>query len=650
MVKAYCNRGAHRTGARIVTLKIEILSAPQGDALPVEVVERKGLGHPDTIADAVAESASLALSRRYQAEFGRILHHNVDKVLLAGGAAEPAFGGGRVTKPMELFLAGRATAAAGGKHIPVDEIAAGAAKDWVRANLPELDPEQHLKVHSLIRPGSADLVALFERQQKGGAYLANDSSIGVGFAPLSRLETAVAAIERRLTGAETRRAHPEIGADVKVLGLRDGDSARFVIAAALIGRHLAGAAQYHAAKEAIAALARETAAASGFRDPAVSVNAADDASPGSLYLTVTGLSAESGDDGQAGRGNRVNGLITPFRPMTIESVAGKNPVTHVGKLYNIAAGLIAEAVAAALPELGAVHCYLASQIGRPIEDPLSATVLGAAKGRRGIRRYEAEIARIVNGELARIGGIAAELVEGRIALDRWPLRAPPLEAWATLSDAHRALLDEIAFEAGNTAEYTGRKRFSPRTMAEMAKVPREKFVRSGDEETAYLNMPLPIGYGQTISQPYIVALMTDLLDLTGGERVLEIGTGSGYQAAILSGLAREVYSIEVVEPLAQEAAAKLARLGYRNVEVKAGDGGRGWPEKAPFDAIIVTAAAGEGIPPDLVAQLRPGGRMVIPVGAGRLAQNLMLVTKDEAGRVSEKSVLPVAFVPLVKGS
>jgi protein-L-isoaspartate(D-aspartate) O-methyltransferase len=144
--------------------------------------------------------------------------------------------------------------------------------------------------------------------------------------------------------------------------------------------------------------------------------------------------------------------------------------------------------------------------------------------------------------------------------------------------------------------------------------------------------------------------MTDLLDLTGGERELEIGTGSGYQAAILSGLAREVYSIEVVEALAQEAAAKLSRLGYRNVEVKAGDGGRGWPEKAPFDAIIVTAAAGEGIPPDLVAQLRPGGRMVIPVGAGRLAQNLMLVTKDEAGRVSEKSVLPVAFVPLVKGS
>jgi protein-L-isoaspartate(D-aspartate) O-methyltransferase len=209
------------------------------------------------------------------------------------------------------------------------------------------------------------------------------------------------------------------------------------------------------------------------------------------------------------------------------------------------------------------------------------------------------------------------------------------------------LLDEIAADAADTAHHTGRARFAPRTMAAMATVPREDFVRGGDEDSAYLNLPLPIGYGQTISQPYIVALMTDLLDLAGGERVLEIGAGSGYQTAILSVLAREVFSVEVVEPLACAAAEKLARLGYRNVEVRSGDGAKGWPEKAPFDAIIVTAAAGEGVPPDLVAQLRPGGRMVIPVGKGRWSQNLLLITKDEAGRVAEKSVLPVAFVPLV---
>jgi protein-L-isoaspartate(D-aspartate) O-methyltransferase len=209
------------------------------------------------------------------------------------------------------------------------------------------------------------------------------------------------------------------------------------------------------------------------------------------------------------------------------------------------------------------------------------------------------------------------------------------------------LLEEIAADAAETAQYTGRARFAPRTMQAMATVPREEFVRGGDEDSAYLNLPLPIGHGQTISQPYIVALMTDLLDLRGDERVLEIGAGSGYQAAILSALARQVFSVEVVEPLAREAAATLARLGYRNVEVRCGDGARGWPEQGPFDAIIVTAAAGEGVPPALVAQLRPGGRMVVPVGKGRWSQTLLLVTKDEAGQVSEKSVLPVAFVPLV---
>ena len=211
------------------------------------------------------------------------------------------------------------------------------------------------------------------------------------------------------------------------------------------------------------------------------------------------------------------------------------------------------------------------------------------------------------------------------------------------------LFDEIAENAAAMAEFTGRGSFAPRTMAAMARVPREKFVRDGDEDVAYLNMPLPIGHGQTISQPFIVALMTDLLDLAGGERVLEIGTGSGYQTAILSVLARTVFSIETVEPHARAAAEKLARLGYRNVEVKAGDGTKGWPEQAPFDAIVVTAAAHRGVPPDLVAQLRPGGRMVIPVGARRLAQSLVLVTKDEAGRAEERAILPVAFVPLVPG-
>ncbi len=230
----------------------------------------------------------------------------------------------------------------------------------------------------------------------------------------------------------------------------------------------------------------------------------------------------------------------------------------------------------------------------------------------------------------------------------WRL-AEPGAAVAESKSPHQELLEEIAADAAETARHTGRSAFAPRTMAAMANVPREAFVRAGDEDAAYLNLPLPIGYGQTISQPYIVALMTDLLDLRGEERVLEVGTGSGYQTAILAELAREVYSIEVVEPLAREAAERLKHLGYANVEVRFADGAKGWPEKAPFDAVIITAAAGEGVPPDLSAQLRRGGRMVVPVGRGRWSQKLLLVTKDEAGRITEKSVLPVAFVPLVAG-
>lgn len=186
-----------------------------------------------------------------------------------------------------------------------------------------------------------------------------------------------------------------------------------------------------------------------------------------------------------------------------------------------------------------------------------------------------------------------------------------------------------------------------RVLSAFRSVPRRTFAPDYLETKAYADVELPIGLGQTIAPPYVSARMLQELAPAADGRVLEIGTGSGYQAAILSGLAREVFSIEVVPELAFEAGAKLARLGYRNVTVKAGDGAKGWPEKAPFDAIIVTAAAGAGVPPDLVAQLRPGGRMVVPVGQGRFSQNLILVTKDEAGRVAEKTILPVAFVPLV---
>lgn len=199
-----------------------------------------------------------------------------------------------------------------------------------------------------------------------------------------------------------------------------------------------------------------------------------------------------------------------------------------------------------------------------------------------------------------------------------------------------------------TAERSGAPhRFDPRVKEVMARVPRHLFVPPALQRYAYDDRPLPIGHGQTISQPFIVALMTDLLRPRKGDRVLEIGTGSGYQAAVLAELVQSVYTIEIVEPLALEARERLARLGYRNVEVRAGDGYKGWEERAPFDAIMVTAGA-EEVPPPLIRQLKPGGRMVIPVGPAQSIQHLTLIEKQADGSILTRRVAPVRFVPFTR--
>ncbi len=210
------------------------------------------------------------------------------------------------------------------------------------------------------------------------------------------------------------------------------------------------------------------------------------------------------------------------------------------------------------------------------------------------------------------------------------------------------LTAEIAEDVRRTSRYIGREHFGPAVMQVMARVPRHEFVPPALQEAAYENRPLPIGYGQTISQPYIVALMTDLLDLRPDHRVLELGTGSGYQAAVLAELVKQVYTIEIVPELGEQARRRLARLGYRNAAVHIGDGYYGLPEQAPFDAVIVTAAANH-VPPPLLRQLKPGGRMVIPVGAAFMTQQLMLVEKTQDGRLTTRQILPVIFVPLTGG-
>lgn len=209
----------------------------------------------------------------------------------------------------------------------------------------------------------------------------------------------------------------------------------------------------------------------------------------------------------------------------------------------------------------------------------------------------------------------------------------------------KTLLAEIQRDAVQTANATGRARFGARVMGAMDAVPRHRFVPPRSIGSAYANRPLAIGHGQTISQPYIVALMTELLEPKPGDVMLEVGTGSGYQAAVLAELVAQVYTIEIIAPLAESATTRLRELGYRNIQVKMADGYYGWPEHAPFDGIIVTAAA-SSIPPPLVEQLKPGGRMVIPVGASFYTQDLILLRKDAKGKVTTTSVLPVAFVPL----
>jgi protein-L-isoaspartate(D-aspartate) O-methyltransferase len=225
------------------------------------------------------------------------------------------------------------------------------------------------------------------------------------------------------------------------------------------------------------------------------------------------------------------------------------------------------------------------------------------------------------------------------------LAGAPHAAAQDFAAERRRMVEDIGALVRQTRAEIGKTAFDERVMAVMAEVPRHEFVPPGQVASAYQNRPLPIGHGQTISQPYIVALMTDLARAGPDDTVLEVGTGSGYQAAVMAHLARAVHTIEIVEPLGLQATQRLKTLGYANVQVRLGDGYHGWEEHAPYDAILVTAAASH-IPPPLVRQLKPGGRMVIPVGAAFMVQQLMLVEKKPDGTVSTRQILPVAFVPL----
>jgi S-adenosylmethionine synthetase len=372
------------------------------------------VGHPDTICDAIAEEFSRALSRYYLERFGLILHHNVDKGLLWGGAARPVFGGGEVLEPIEIYLAGRATRFVEGVKVPVEELAAHAARDWLKSNLRALDADRHVRIHCLVRPSSSALVELFRRQSRSGIVYANDSSCGVGFAPLDELENVVLGVEKYLNSADARIVCPAIGEDVKVMGVREGAAIHLTVACAFIAAHVAGMHEYLAHKARVARLALLAVQAVTAAPTEVEVNTGDGDTPDSIYLTVTGTSAEAGDDGEVGRGNRVNGLITPCRAMSMEAAAGKNPVSHVGKLYNLAAQRIARALVLEVADVTEAHCYLVSDIGKPIHEPRVADVrvrlnAGVAPG-----AVERQITAIVRDHLAGLHTLWREVMSGAL--------------------------------------------------------------------------------------------------------------------------------------------------------------------------------------------------------------------------------------------
>ncbi len=348
------------------------------DLLPyknrVEIVERKGIGHPDTICDNLAEQVSIALSKYYLDNYGFVMHHNVDKALLVGGVAQPRYNGGKIIEPIEISVVGRATKEVNGDMIPVDEIALEVMHEWLRDNIRNLDEENHVILTTKIRPGSRDLVELFERfAKKGEVPLANDTSFGVGYYPFDTLESIVYETEKLLNSREIKNKYPFVGEDIKVMGVRNENNYSITIAVALIDKYVSSLEDYIDKINVIKEIVNKEVVSKHNEEVEIFINTADNYDDESIYLTVTGTSAEHGDDGQVGRGNRVNGLITPYRPMSLEAAAGKNAISHVGKIYNFFANDLAkEIVDRGYGE--EAYVYVVSQIGKPITEPQSLDI------------------------------------------------------------------------------------------------------------------------------------------------------------------------------------------------------------------------------------------------------------------------------------
>jgi S-adenosylmethionine synthetase len=377
------------------------------ESRPTELCEHKGLGHPDTITDAVCEAASRELSAAYRGVCGRILHHNLDKGLLVAGRSAPRFGGGTLLEKVHITIAGRAMRVAG---VDPAHVGADAARRQLAASL-RCSPDV-FEVATEIHEGAANLREIFARGDE--IPLANDTSFGVGFAPFSTLERTVLEAGRLLASPELRVTFPCAGDDFKVMGLRVHRETRLTIALAFVDRHVGRVQEYFGRKQEI----RDYLGARLEGGPEIRINALDNPEArdeSGIYLTVSGLSAEMGDDGQVGRGNRASGLITPARPMSLEATAGKNPVSHVGKIYNVAAMRIAAAIHERIGETESVTVQLLSAIGAPIDRPQLASI-EISPGDALTEGVRSEARNIADSHLARIGDITDLVLAGKVRL------------------------------------------------------------------------------------------------------------------------------------------------------------------------------------------------------------------------------------------
>jgi len=403
------------------TIHIETLPGMPVGELQVEMVERKGIGHPDSICDAIMDRVSVELSKEYLSQFGRILHHNIDKAFLVAGDAEVRFGGGAIKEPMKLVFGDRASYGVNGREVPIRDIAIQTAKHWIRENLRFVDPGgpdaldgPHMTYQLEIKPGSAELVDIFSRSTIG----ANDTSAAVGYWPMTETERLVRETEQFINSRTFKEEFPEAGEDVKVMGVRLGRDLRLTTAVAFVDRFIASEEQYFRSKTRLydavmGFLSRRTT----MEKVTFDVNTLDEPGRGvnGIYLSVLGTSAESGDSGQIGRGNKVNGVISINRPMGTEAAAGKNPVSHVGKIYSVFTHQVAQKVFEEVKGIREVYIWMVSQIGKPIDEPLTAAQIIIGKGARKTP-IERQVREVVERELMGIQVFCRELAQGKYSV------------------------------------------------------------------------------------------------------------------------------------------------------------------------------------------------------------------------------------------